>query len=135
MIVSNFVDVLQKKIDKIAKRRRIALLQNTLRKTRIDEAAGFCAPVMFDETLILSIRSESNAEHHREKLYRMMNPKRYSGENQQNLERFLRECATAFQIKPLTYKKDYDRHRTGQLSITGQYRYSLTGPMRYAIRR
>ena len=30
VIISNFVDLLQKKIDEIAKRRRIALLQKTL---------------------------------------------------------------------------------------------------------
>ena len=109
MIVSNFVDVLQKKIDEIAKRRRVALLQNTLRKTKIDETVEFCVFVMFDETLTLSIRSEFNAKLHREKLYRMMNPKKYSSENQQSLERFLRECVTTFQIKSLIYKENLIR--------------------------
>ena len=40
-IVSNFIDVLQKKIDKIAKRRRIAFLRKILRKAKIDEKIEF----------------------------------------------------------------------------------------------
>ena len=55
-------DVLQKEIDEISERRRIALLQETLRKARAEEAAGFCAPPMFDGTMTLPIRPESNAE-------------------------------------------------------------------------
>ena len=77
VIVSNFVDVLQKKIDEIAKRRRISLLQNTLRKTKIEKIVEFCAFLMFDEIFTLFIRSKFNAKLHREKLYRMMNSKRY----------------------------------------------------------
>ena len=69
MIVSKFVDVLQQKIDEIAKRRRIALLQNTFRKIKIDETIEFCVFVIFDEIFILSIRSKFNAKFHREKLY------------------------------------------------------------------
>ena len=109
VIVSNFVDVLQKKIDKIAKRRRIALLQNIFRKTKIEKTVKFCVFAMFDETFTLLIRSKFNAEFHREKLYRMMNSKRYSSENQQNLKRFLRECVTIFQMKYLIYKKNLIR--------------------------
>ena len=59
--------------------------------------------------ITLLATSENNAELNREKLYRIMNSKRYSNENQQNLERFLRECATAFQIKLFTYKKNLIR--------------------------
>ena len=55
-IVSNFVDILQKKIDEIVKRRRIAFLRKTLRKTKIDEKIEFCVFVKFDEIFILSIR-------------------------------------------------------------------------------
>ena len=51
MIVSNFVNVLQKKIDEIAKRRRIVLLQKTFRKTRIEKTIEFCALSMFDEII------------------------------------------------------------------------------------
>ena len=109
MIASNLVDVLQKKIDEIAKRRRIALLQNTLRKTKIEKTVEFCALSMFDEIFTLLIRSKSNAKLYREKLYRMMNSKRYFDENQQNLKRFLRECATTFQMKSLIYKKNLIR--------------------------
>ena len=109
VIASNFVDVLQKKIDEIAKRRRIALLQNTLRKTKIEKTVKFCAFSMFDENFTLLIRSESNAKFHREKLYRMMNSKRYFDKNQQNLKKFLRECATTFQMKSLIYKKNLIR--------------------------
>ena len=109
MIVSNFVDVLQKKIDEIAKRRRIVLLQETLRKAKIEKTVEFCALSMFDEIMTLFIRSKFNAKLHREKLYRMMNSKRYFDENQQNLKRFLRECATTFQIKFLIYKKNLIR--------------------------
>ena len=97
------VDLLQKEIDEIAKRRRIALLQKTLRKVRVEKTVEFSAFSMFDEIMTLFIKSEFNAKFHREKLYRMMNFKRYFDENQQNLKRFLRECATAFQVKPLTY--------------------------------
>ena len=39
--VSNFIDVLQKKIDEIAKRRRIILLRKTLRKIKIDQKVDF----------------------------------------------------------------------------------------------
>ena len=106
---SNFVDLLQKKIDEIAKRRRIALLQNTLRKIRIEKTVEFSALSMFDEIMTLFIKSEFNAKLHREKLYRMMNFKRYFDENQQNLKKFLRECATTFQIKFLIYKKNLIR--------------------------
>ena len=109
MIVSNFVDFLQKKIDEIAKRRRIALLQTTLRKIKIEKTIEFSAFSMFDEIMTLFIRSEFNAKFHREKLYRMMNFKRYFDENQQNLKKFLRECATTFQIKSLIYKKNLIR--------------------------
>ena len=91
VIVSNFVSVLQKKIDEIAKQRRIALLQNTFRKTKVEKTVEFCVFSMFDETFILFIRSKFNAKLHREKLYRMINLKRYFDENQQNLKRFLRE--------------------------------------------
>ena len=107
--ISNLVDLLQKKIDEIAKRRRIALLQNTLRKIKIEKTVEFSAFSMFDETMTLFIRSEFNAKFHREKLYRMMNFKRYFDENQQNLKRFLRECATTFQIKSLIYKENLIR--------------------------
>ena len=109
VIISNFVDLLQKKIDEIAKRRRIALLQNTLRKIKIEKTAEFSALSMFDEIITLFIKSEFNAKFHREKLYRMMNLKRYFDENQQNLKRFLRKCATIFQMKSLTYKKNLIR--------------------------
>ena len=96
VIVSNFVDFLQKKIDEIAKQRRIALLQNTLRKIKVEKTVEFSALSMFDEIMTLFIKSEFNAKFHSEKLYRMMNFKRYFDENQQNLKKFLRECATTF---------------------------------------
>ena len=69
VIVSNFVDVLQK----------------TLRKTKIEKTVEFCAFSMFDEIMTLFIKSEFNAKLHREKLYRMINSKRYFDEKQQNL--------------------------------------------------
>ena len=109
VIASNLVDLLQKKIDEIAKRRRIALLQNTLRKIKIEKTIEFSAFSMFDEIMTLFIRSKFNAKFHREKLYRMMNFKRYFDENQQNLKKFLRECATTFQMKFLIYKKNLIR--------------------------
>ena len=109
VIVSNFVDVLQKKIDEIAKRRRIVLLQKTLRKAKIEKTVEFCALSMFDEIMTLFIRSKFNAKLHREKLYRMINSKQYFDENQQNLKKFLRECATTFQINFLIYKKNLIR--------------------------
>ena len=64
---------------------------------------------MFDEIMTLFIKLKFNAKFHREKLYRMMNLKRYFDENQQNLKEFLRKCATAFQIKSLIYKKNLIR--------------------------
>ena len=109
VIASNLVDLLQKKIDEIAKRRRIALLQKTLRKIKIEKTVEFSALSMFDKIMTLLIRSKFNAKFHREKLYRMMNFKRYFDENQQNLKRFLRECATTFQMKSLIYKKNLIR--------------------------
>ena len=109
VIVSNFVDVLQKKIDEIAKRRRIVLLQKTLRRIKIEKTIEFCAFSMFDEIMTLLIKSKFNAKLHREKLYQMMNFKRYFDENQQNLKRFLRKCATTFQMKFLIYKKNLIR--------------------------
>ena len=109
MIASNSIDFLQKKIDEIAKRRRIALLQNTLRKIKIEKTVEFSALSMFDEIMTLFIKSEFNAKFHREKLYRMMNFKRYFDENQQNLKKFLREYATTFQMKSLIYKKNLIR--------------------------
>ena len=109
VIVSNFVDVLQKKIDEIAKRRRIVLLQKTLRKTKIEKTVEFCALSMFDEIITLFIRSKFNAKLHREKLYRMMNSNRYFDKNQQNLKKFLRECVTTFQMKSIIYKKNLIR--------------------------
>ena len=78
LIAPDSIDVLQKKIDEIAERRRIALLRKTLRKVKADEEAGFRAPAMFDGTLTLPMRPEGNAELNREKLYRMVDPKRYS---------------------------------------------------------
>ena len=109
VIVSNFVDFLQKKIDEIAKRRRIALLQKTLRKIKIEKTVEFSAFSMFDEIMTLFIKSKFNAKFHREKLYRMINFKRYFDENQQNLKKFLREYATTFQMKFLIYKKNLIR--------------------------
>ena len=109
VIVSNFVDVLQKKIDEIAKRRRIALLQKTLRKTKIEKTVKFCAFSMFDKIMTLLIRSEINAKLHRKKLYRMINSKRYFDENQQNLKKILSQCVTTFQRKFLIYKKNLIR--------------------------
>ena len=64
---------------------------------------------MFNEIFILSMRFESSAKFNREKFYHMMNSKRYSDENQQNFERFLRECVIAFQIKFYIYKKNLIR--------------------------
>ena len=109
VIASNSVDLLQKKIDEIAKRRRIVLLQNTLRKIKVEKTIEFSALSMFDEIMTLLIKSEFNAKFHREKLYQMMNFKRYFDENQQNLKKFLRECATIFQMKSLIYKKNLIR--------------------------
>ena len=106
LTASNLVDVLQKKIDEIAKRRRIVLLQKTLRKAKIEKTVEFCALSMFDEIMTLFIKSEFNAKFHREKLYRMMNFKRYFDKNQQNLKKFLRECAMTFQMKFLIYKEN-----------------------------
>lgn len=74
-LVLDLIDVLQKKIDEIAERRRIALLREISRKTKTDEEAEFCSLAKFDGILTLSIRPESNAELNREKLYRMMDPK------------------------------------------------------------
>ena len=102
-IAPNSIDVLQKKIDEIAKQRRIALLRKTLRKVKIDEEVDFRISVMFDEILTLSMRSKSSAKLNREKLYNMIDSKRYSNENQQNFERFLRKCVIAFQIKFFIY--------------------------------
>ena len=99
----------KKKIDEIAKRRRIALLQNTFRKTKIEKTIEFCVFAMFDEILILFIRSKFNAKFHREKLYQIINSKKYSSENQQNLKKFLRECVTTFQMKSFIYKKNLIR--------------------------
>ena len=95
-IASNFVDVLQKKIDEIAKRRRIAFLRKTLRKTKINEKIEFCVFAKFDEIFILLIRFENSAKFNCEKFYRMINSKKYFDENQQNFERFLHECITTF---------------------------------------
>ena len=95
-VASNTIDVLLKKIDEIAKRRRIAFLRKTLRKVKTDEKIDFRISVMVDEILTLSMRSKSNAILNREKLYKMMNSKKYSKENQQNFERFLRKCVIAF---------------------------------------
>ena len=81
VIVSNFVDVLQKKIDEIAKQRRIVLLQKTLRRTKIEKTIEFCMLSMFDEIITLFIKSKFNAKFYRKKLYRMMNFKRYFDEN------------------------------------------------------
>ena len=100
---------MQKKIDEIAKRRRIVLLQNTLRKTKVEKTIEFCVFAMFDETLILSIQSKFNAKFYREKLYRLINSKKYSSETQQNFEKFLRECVTTFQLKSLIHKKNLIR--------------------------
>ena len=80
-VVSNCIDVLQKKIDEIAKRRRIAFLRKTLRKAKIDEKIEFRIFVMFDKICILSMRFESSAKFNREKLYRMINSKKYFDEN------------------------------------------------------
>ena len=108
-IVSNFIDVLQEKIDEIAKRRRIAFLRKILRKAKIDEKIEFCIFVMFDKIFILSIRFKSSVKFNREIFYRMMNLKKYFDENQQIFERFLRKCVIAFQIKFYIYKKDLIR--------------------------
>ena len=102
-IVSNFIDVLQKKIDKIA------FLRKTLRKAKIDEKIEFCIFVGFDEIFILLIRFESNAKPNREKFYRMINSKKYFDKNQQNFEQFLRKCIIAFQINFYIYKKNLIR--------------------------
>ena len=58
LIALDPIDVLQKEIDEIAERRRIALLRETLRKAKADEEAGFCAPARFDGTLTLPICPE-----------------------------------------------------------------------------
>ena len=92
----NFIDVLQKKIDEIAKRRRIAFLRKTWRKAKIDEKIEFCIFVEFDKIFILSIRFKNSAKFNREKFYRMIYLKKYFNENQQNFERFLRGCVIAF---------------------------------------
>ena len=86
-VVSNSIDVLQKKIDEIAKRRRITLLRKTLRKVKIDEKIDFRISVMFDEILISSMRSKNSAKLNREKLYKIIDSKRYSKKNQQNFEK------------------------------------------------
>ena len=109
IIVSNFIDVLQKNIDEIAKRRRIAFLRKTLRKAKIDEKIEFCIFIMFDEIFILLIRFKNNAKFNREKFYCMMNLKRCFDKNQQNFERLLRVCVIAFQIKFYIYKKNLIR--------------------------
>lgn len=103
--ISNLIDVLQREIDEIAKRSRIATFQKILRKTRIEEAVNVRFFVMFD-SIILSIRPEENAKLNREKLYRMVDPKWYPEKSQQDLERFLLECAQASQVKSHKYKKD-----------------------------
>ena len=76
LIVSNFIDVLQKKTDEIAKRRRIVFLRKTLRKAKIDEKIEFCNFVKFDEIFIFSIRFESSAKFNRKKFYRIINSKK-----------------------------------------------------------
>ena len=95
-IVSNFIEVLQIKIDKITKRRRIAFLLKTLQKTKIDDKINFRVFVIFDKIFILSMRSKNNAKFNRQKLYRMINSKKYSSENLQNFKKFLCECVIAF---------------------------------------
>ena len=108
LVVSNSIDVLQKKIDEITKRRRITFLRKTLRKIKIDEKIEFRISVMFDETLTLLMRSKNNAKLNREKLYRMINSKKYSRKNQQNFENFLRKCVILYQIKFFVYKKKFN---------------------------
>ena len=80
-IVSNFIDVFQKKIDEIAKRRSIVLLRKILRKAKIDKKIEFYVFVKFDKIFILSIRSENNAKFNCEKFYRMTNLKKYFDKN------------------------------------------------------
>ena len=80
-IVLNFIDVLQKKMDEIAKQRRITFLRKRLQKAKIDEKIEFCIFVKFDEIFILLIRFESSAKFNREKFYRIINLKKYFDKN------------------------------------------------------
>ena len=79
-----------RKIDEIAKQREIAFLRKMLQIIKVDEKIDFCVFAKFDKILILSSRFENNAKFDREKLYHIMNSKKYFDKNQQKFEEFLR---------------------------------------------
>ena len=80
-VISNFIDVLQKKIDEITNDVESLFLRKTLQKAKIDEKIEFYIFVMFDEIFILSMHSENNAKFNREKFYLTINFKKYFDEN------------------------------------------------------
>jgi hypothetical protein len=82
--------------------RRLAHLRQKLEQVRIDKALRFLV-------VTLSIRFRQGNELQKEKMFKIVDPKRYKRAKQHDLNTFVRECQRAFDIRSLTYALDKDK--------------------------
>lgn len=52
-----------------------------------------------------------------ESRYRVVDPQPYLSKNRQELDRYIRECANVFEIRPVTYREDEDKIKYAQLFL------------------
>lgn len=103
------VEDMERELANFESRRRRARLMADLAKAQADGEAGFPQTSSSAGTLTLPVWTKDEDAMAIEKLYHMKNPVVYKGENQKDLDRFLRECNRAFQIKSITYRSDTQR--------------------------
>lgn len=104
----------------IDRRRQRARLMGDLAKARLEEAAGFPQAPPPAPTLTLPVRTKDEDLMAVEKLYHFKTPDKYSGESQQDLDRFLRECYRAFRTKPVTYRSDTQKINLASMYLGGR---------------
>jgi hypothetical protein len=93
---------MERELAALREERRLAHLRQELEQARADKALGF--PVV-----TLPVRSRQGDELQKEKMFKIVDPKRYKGAKQHDLNTFVRECQGAFDIRPLTYALDKDK--------------------------
>jgi hypothetical protein len=86
----------------LREKRRLAHLRQKLEQIRIDKTLRFLV-------VTLSIRSRQENELQKEKMFKIVDSKRYKNTKQHDLNIFVRECQKAFDIRLLTYALNKDK--------------------------
>jgi hypothetical protein len=95
---------LQRELDQLNAERERAKLLREVQRARAAKAAGFP-----DETPFALADRTLTDDLQKEKLFKIVDPKKYKGTTQHDLNTFIRECNGVFEVRRNTYADDKDK--------------------------